>query len=442
MNVAVMRTKVEEALSENFEAVAEKLPGGKAVAEVRRKAIGLFGEKGLPHRRIEEWKYTDLRAALKDAPQPSVGDATKITIADVIVAMGPLEAIDAYRVTFVNGAYRPELSSIKGAAGLEMKPLGASLAEAQDKVGESLTRFGGPGDDVLIALNTAYMTDGAVVRIAEGKTLAKPLLVLFVGAGASRRMTATRNMISVGKGAAATIVEAYLTLPGAAGEGQANAATEVVVGEGANVTHVKCAMETGAVHLASLVATLNAGATYRSFQLTAGPALARNQIFATFAGEEAKLDLSGAFLARGTAHADTTLVVDHAVPRCESRELYKGVLDGEAKGVFQGKVIVRPDAQKSDGKQMAQVLMLSPDVEFDSKPELEIYADDVVCGHGSTSAEIDDEHLFYCKSRGIPEAEARALLTEAFVGEAIEKVDSEPVREALLAFARQWLKAK
>ncbi len=133
-------------------------------------------------------------------------------------------------------------------------------------------------------------------------------------------------------------------------------------------------------------------------------------------------------------------MVDHAVPRCESRELYKGVLDDEAKGVFQGKVIVRPHAQKSDGKQMAQALMLSPDAEFDSKPELEIYADDVVCGHGSTSAEIDDDHLFYCKSRGIPEQQARALLTEAFVGEAIEKVENEAVREALMSMARQWLK--
>ncbi len=440
MNVAVMRTKVEQALSDNFEAVAEQLPGGKAVSEVRRKAIGRFAELGLPHRRIEEWKYTDLRAALKDVALPAVGDATRITIADVIVAMGPLEGIDAYRVTFVNGTYRPELSNIKGAAGLEMKPLAGALADAQDKVGENLTRFGGPGDDVLIALNTAYMTDGAVLRIAPGKALAKPLLVLFVRAGSERRLIATRNMISVGRGASATIVEAFLTLPGAAGAGQANTATEIVVGEGAAVSHVKCALEAGAVHLASSVIALDTNATYRGFQLTAGPALARNQIFATFNGEGGKLDLSGAFLGRGGDHIDSTLVVDHAVPRCESRELYKGVLDDEAKGEFQGKVIVRPHAQKSDGKQMAQALMLSPDAEFDSKPELEIYADDVVCGHGSTSAEIDDDHLFYCKSRGIPEQQARALLTEAFVGEAIEKVENEAVREALMSMARQWLK--
>jgi Fe-S cluster assembly protein SufD len=441
MNVATMRTKVEQALSENFEAVAQRLPGSPAVAELRRAAIGLFGAKGLPHRRIEEWRYTDLRAALKDVPQPAVGDVTKITIADVIVAMGPLASLDAFRLVFVNGAFRPGLSNMRGADGLEMQALSQALSENDDA--GAAAKLGGPNDDVLIALNTAYMTDGAVLKLSAGATLAKPVVMIFVRAGGDRRMTATRNVIDIGQGASATIVEAYVTLPGSAAEGQANAATEITVGQGAIVTHVKCALESGgAVHLASAVVSLGAEAAYRSFQLTAGPVLARNQIFATFAGEGGRLDLSGAFLARGSAHVDTTLVVDHAVPRCESRELFKGVLDDEARGVFQGKVIVRPDAQKSDGKQMAQVLMLSPDAEFDSKPELEIYADDVVCGHGSTSAEIDSDHLFYFMSRGIPMAEAKSLLTEAFVGEAIEKVENEAVREALMTMARQWLNAR
>jgi Fe-S cluster assembly protein SufD len=162
-------------------------------------------------------------------------------------------------------------------------------------------------------------------------------------------------------------------------------------------------------------------------------------VFAAFRGEDAKLDISGSFLGRGTEHIDSTLVVDHAVPRCESRELFKGVLADKAHGVFQGKVIVRPDAQKSDGKQMAQVLMLSEDAEFDSKPELEIHADDVVCGHGSTAAEIDEDSLFYMRARGIPLAEARALLIESFIVEAIEKVEDEHVRGALAGIARRRL---
>ena len=184
---------------------------------------------------------------------------------------------------------------------------------------------------------------------------------------------------------------------------------------------------------------VGAGASYRAFQFTSGTAVARNGVDVTFKGEDAKIDVSGAFLARGSEHIDSTLVIDHAVPGCESRELFKGVLDDEARGIFQGKVIVRPDAQKTDGKQMAQVLMLSPNTEFDSKPELEIYADDVVCGHGSTSADLDEDLLFYCRSRGIPEPQARALLIESFVGEALEKVEAEDVREALTELARAWL---
>ncbi len=159
----------------------------------------------------------------------------------------------------------------------------------------------------------------------------------------------------------------------------------------------------------------------------------RNTLLVTFKGEGAKLDISGCFLGRDTEHIDTTLVVDHAVPGCESRELFKGVLADKARGVFQGKVIVRPDAQKTDGKQMAQVLMLSEDAEFDSKPELEIYADDVVCGHGSTAAEIDADMLFYLRARGIPLEEARAMLIESFVGEALDKIEDEHLRAALSA---------
>ena len=161
----------------------------------------------------------------------------------------------------------------------------------------------------------------------------------------------------------------------------------------------------------------------------------RNSLFALFQGEGSKVDISGAFLGHGNEHIDTTLVVDHAVPRCESRELFKGVLADRSRGVFQGKVIVRPNAQKTDGKQMAQALMLSEDAEFDSKPELEILADDVVCGHGSTAAQLDDGMLFYLRARGIPLPEARALLIESFVGEAFDKLDDERLREALSAMA-------
>jgi Fe-S cluster assembly protein SufD len=440
MNVAVMKTRVEQALSEQFERLAAKLPGGAAVAEARRQAIGRFAALGLPSRRVEEWKYTDLRNQLREPLPVAVEDEARLTVADLIVALGPLAHVDAARVVFVNGRHRRDLGNLEGTEGIEVAALGAALATAQDKTGAALVRSSGPDGDAVLQLNTAYMTDGAVVRVGDGVALAKPLLVVFLRAGGEGRFVATRNVVSIGKGASATLVEAFVGLPGATLEGQHNAATEMVLGAGAKVTHVKIAADAGkAVHLSNAVIGLGADAVYRGFQQTQGLGLARNQIFATYHGEGARLDLSGLFLARGTEHLDTTLVVDHAVPRCESRELYKGVLDGEAKGIFQGKVIVRPDAQKSDGKQMAQALMLSPDAEFDSKPELEIYADDVVCGHGSTAAELDTDLLFYLRARGIPLAEARALLIESFVGEALDKIEHDAVREAAAELARGWL---
>ena len=322
-----------------------------------------------------------------------------------------------------------------------MQPLSHALSSAQDKVADGLTRATGPDNDATIALNTAFMTDGAIMRIADGAALEKPLLIVFAVAGATAQLTTVRNVIAAGAGATATIIEAHVRLERAA-SGQTNTLTELTVGKAATLAHIKIAAGDGSgVHLANWNVSLGRDATYRGFQYTSGQALARNQINAVYAGEGGKLDVSGAYLVRGKEHVDTTLVVDHAVPHCESRELFKGVLDDRGRGVFQGKIIVRPDAQKTDGKQMAQALMLSPDAEFDSKPELEIYADDVVCGHGTTSAELDSDLLFYCMSRGIPENEARALLIESFVGEALDKVEHDGLRAALSGWATAWLSA-
>ena len=442
MNVAVMKTKAEQGLSEAFEAASGKLPGGPAVKAARAEAMGRFASLGLPHRRIEEWKYTDLRVNLKDIAAPAIDDATAVTEADLISALGPLAAIDASRIVFVNGRCRPDLSNLTSANAIDVKPLAGALAAAPDTIATGLMRATGPAGDATIVLNTAFVTDGAVVRIASGVTLAKPLLVVFMQAGSAAQLTSVRNVIAAGDRSSATLIEAHVAAPGASAGGQTNALTELTVGTGATLAHIKVAAGGGkGVHLANWNVSLGTEAVYRGFQYTSGHSLVRNQIHAVYAGQGGKLDLSGAYLARGSEHVDTTLVVDHAVPHCESRELFKGVLDGRGRGVFQGKIIVRPGAQKTDGKQMAQALLLSPDAEFDSKPELEIYADDVVCGHGTTSAELDPGMLFYCKSRGIPENEARALLIESFVGEALDKVEHPELRSALQSLASTWLDA-
>ncbi len=442
MSVAAPRTKAELSLSEAYAAIADELPGGDGVRAARERAIGRFEALGLPHRRIEAWKYTDLRTLMKEALAPAVGDDTPVTAAQLAAALGPLAQIAADRAVFVNGTYRAELSQLASLKDILGSPLSAALRDKSDASAVDLLRLDSRDDDAVLALNTAYVTDGAVIGIAKKARLAKPLMLVFVRAGSAARSVATRNVVSVGDGAQASLIEAFVSLPGAAENAQHNTVTEIAVGAGASLAHVTVTIDGAhAQHLGNGLVDVGAGADYRAFHFTSGTALVRNQLGVTFKGEGAKIDVSGVFLARKTQHVDTTLVVDHAVPRCLSRELFKGVLEDHGRGVFQGKVIVRPDAQKTDGKQMAQVLMLSPEAEFDSKPELEIYADDVVCGHGSTSADLDEDLLFYCRSRGIPEGQARALLIESFIGEALEKVELEDVREALAVLARTWLEA-
>lgn len=439
MNVAVMKTKAEQAISESFEVAAAKLPGSAAVQARRAQAIGAFSGLGLPHRRVEEWKYTDLRANLKEVLPAAVEDKTPLTIAELIVALGPLAHVDAHRIVFVNGHYRADLSDTADAAGLMISTIGKALQSASEEAVSSLASTP-EGGDAVEALNMAFMTDGSIVGVAERASVDKPLLMVFVRAGSDANAVTVRNLINAGEGASATIIEADVVLPGAVRDAHLNTLTEVFVGKGATLNHIKVAVDEGkSLHLSNWEVRLAADANYSGFQFSSGLGFARNGINVLFDGEGSKLDLSGAYLARHSEHVDTTLVVDHAVPRCESRELFKGVLDGHGRGVFQGKIIVRPDAQKTDGKQMSQALMLSEDAEFDSKPELEIYADDVVCGHGTTSAELDPDLLFYCRSRGIPEKEARALMIESFIGEALDKVEHEGLREALASYAMQWL---
>ncbi|MFM9847251.1 MAG: Fe-S cluster assembly protein SufD [Hyphomicrobiaceae bacterium] len=443
MNVAVMKTKAEAALGEQFEAAAAHLPGAGWVKDLRKQAIGIFEARGLPHRRIEEWKYTDLRERLREALPPALEAGASVSHEAIETALGPLAVLEADRIVFVDGRYDAALSQAdRLGAGVEFMTMGVMLAAAPKWLASKFDSEAIKHEDSVRALNLAFMTDGVLIKIGKGHTPARPVLLVFARSGNAGQAITTRNIVSVEAGAKLTLIEAHVALGGAAKKAQVNTGTDVTVAESAEATHIKCVADASeTTHFATWATQIGKGASYRAFQLTAGAALARNQVFATFSGEGAKLDISGCFLGRGSDHIDTTLVVDHAVPGCESRELFKGVLDGRARGVFQGKVIVRPDAQKTDGKQMAQVLMLSPDAEFDSKPELEIYADDVVCGHGSTCAEIDPEMMFYLRSRGIPEVEARSLLIDSFVGDAIEKVEREDVRAALMQVAWQWLKA-
>jgi Fe-S cluster assembly protein SufD len=445
MNVAVPKTKAERAIGEHFAFVTDRLTEAGWVSKLRRDAFAQFQAHGLPHRRIEQWKYTDLRDRLKEAYPPAIGGSPpSISAADLDRALGPLAALEAYRLVFVDGAFSEALSN---AALLtrwaEFCTLADALRDAPAWLRDKFDLAGLGTDGAVRALNLAFMNDGAVLNLKPEAAPDRAVMLVFARTGGAPKSVATRNLITVGDDAKLKLIEAHVALPGASGPVQENAATDLRLARGASVSHVKCLPESGeAVHLSNAEARLGKDSSYRSFQMTVGGALVRNQLSATFQGNRAKLDVSGAMLAGGSQHLDTTLFVDHEAPGGTSRELFKSVLDGRARAVFQGKIIVRPHAQKTDGKQMAQALMLSPEAEFDSKPELEIYADDVACGHGSTCAEIDPDLIFYCRSRGIPPEEARALLVRSFIAEAVDKVEDEAVREALMALADGWLQLR
>ncbi len=426
MTVQMLTTKAEQAILKSFEDNAADLPGGTAVAELRRAAIGAFASKGFPSRRVEEFKYTDLKANVKDVWPLAVGDASDLVGAGALT--GRFAAFSEYAVSFVDGRGVSEKEGIKFLAGMLSHPPSWIEAVLAD---DAMAAF----SDLL--LNTALFTDGAVIDIAAGAEPADPIVI--ASSTRANAMTALRHVIRVGKGAKVTIVEIEQA-PQSAAARQSSAVTQIDVADGAEVAHIKI-VETrkGSLHLSHAQVSLGGNATYTPFQMTVGDGLARNGLNVLFNGQHTTFDFAAASIVHGTGHADSTLVIDHKVPHCTSRELFKTVLDGQARAVFQGKVIVRPNAQKSDGKQMAQALMLSPDTEFDSKPELEIYADDVVCGHGSTAAEIDSDLIFYCTSRGIPAPVARAMLIESFIGEAIAKVAHDGLREALTVLARESL---
>ena len=439
--VTPIRTAAETALANAFADMRTRLPGDGdgAVAAQREAAFSLFARQGLPHRRIEEWKYTDLRALMRDAkPLASPPDAAAKARGKTAGAL--LGDVETRRLVFVDGAFVPELSDLKSLErGLSIGSLADALVDGDPAVLAHLGKLA-PSGDVAVALNTAFMGDGAVIRLAEGATVERPLHLVFV---ASEKPSATfvRSLVVAAPGARVMLIESH---EGPAGSDyQVNSALEMFVGEGAHVDHVKVIGEgADALHVSTLAAAIGAHARFNAFTFTIGGAVVRNQIFLNFDGEETVAGIRGATLIKGHQHADTTLVANHIARGCQSREVFKTVLDDEAHGVFQGRIVVRHGAQKTDAKMMTRALLLSERAEADNKPELEIFADDVQCGHGATAGALDDDLKFYLMARGIPAAEAEALLIQAFLGEAIEGIEHAGVREALMESAAAWLKAR
>ena len=440
MNVALAKTETGRALSDAFAVARDRLPGAGKIAEARQQAFEAYERAGLPHRRIEDWKYTDLRVLMREVlPLAAAPDAAALKRAAAALKLHAIEG--ARRLVLVDGVFAPSLSETGNLEkGLGIRTLREVLEAGDAKVQAQL--LGPENPDTMVALNSAMMTDGLVIEVADGAALTQPLHVVHIASGGVPSAMFTRSLLRLGNAASATLVESYIAADGAKAY-QVHDSLIVSIGDKARLDHVRLIEDSReAFNISSASVTLGARAHFNTFGLTSGSNVSRYQAVIAFAGEGSRVETNGVNLLNGRQHADSTLFLDHAVPNCGSREIFRAVVDDRGHSVFQGRIIVRPGAQKTDAKMMTRALLLSDEAEADNKPELEIFADDVTCGHGATTGALDESLLFYLQARGLPEKEAQALLIQAFVGEAIESIASDALRELAISAAQRWLAAR
>jgi Fe-S cluster assembly protein SufD len=435
MSVDTLTPTIRDRYREAFARIAPELPGHRLpwLRRERERAMARFAELGLPSLRDEDWKYTSVAPLEQRIFDFAPGGAVALPPARVAA-----EALaGAQLLVFVDGRLVPGLSRVEGLpAGVRI----GSLAEVHEGLEAWLADGAEAPAHGFAALNAALWADGALLELAPGAVLEAPLHLLFVATRAEAGCC-PRNLVLAGAGARGAIVEHYLGLTD--GAYLTNAATRVFLAEGAELTHTRLQAEgPRAWHIAEVRAAQERGSRFESRSFAFGGLLSRVGIATRLDGEDCATDFLGLYLARGRQHMDHHTRIDHARPRGVSRQLYKGVVDGAARAVFNGKVIVHPDAQGSDALQSNRNLLLSREAEVDTKPQLEIYADDVKCSHGATVGQLDAEQIYYLRSRGVGEAAARALLTHAFAAEVVARVDAAGLRERLERLLRARLPAE
>ena len=377
------------------------------------QALGI----SLPHRRMEDWRWTDLRARINWDYKPFTYHAPTKAVGEIL-SLSPFHKIAKARIAFVDGELSQDHCNF---VGLEVVPF---VEQAKST-------------DPIIVMNAAMKPQKIALKFSGNVAVLTE--IIHITTSPSKQAIGVHKTIEVVDGASASIVESFWGFD----RNLVNSVTEFYVGKNARLDRLKFQdQDVTDTHLAHTIWNLSEGSRLNDVTVTRGAQLSRENGTCNFNGQNAEAKISGAYLLKGKQHADTCLTINHLVPHCTSRELFKCVMDDNARGIFQGKVIVAKDAQKTDGKQSSHALLLSESAEFDAKPELEIYADDVVCGHGATAGDLNHDHLFYLKSRGIPEAEAKSLLISAFVGEAFDMVANDDVREALVGLAQEWVTGK
>jgi Fe-S cluster assembly protein SufD len=401
------------------------------VFPLRKAGIVRFAELGFPTIHDEDWRFTNV-APIAKLPFRPIFQASRSGLTAETIKNLMLGGLEAARMVFVNGHYVAELSSPRPKRpGVVITNLAAALASDPGLVEKHLGRYVGNAGDAFTAVNTAFFQDGAFVQVSAGKAVEQPIHLVFLStakeAGAASH---PRNLIIAEKGSHVTVFESY----GSTTDTPyfTNAVTEIALSEGAVVEHGKVQDESvSAFHVAAIHAHLGRGCNLAAHSIALGAKLSRNNIRTTLAGEGVECVLNGLYLTKGDQLADHHMVVEHAQPHCNSHEYYNGILDGRSKGVFHGRILVRQAAQKTDAKQTNKNLLLSEDATVDTKPQLEIYADDVKCTHGATIGQLNEESIFYLRARGIGADTARRMLIHAFAGEIIERIRYQPAREEL-----------
>ncbi len=425
----------------DFERFRRELPAEPSfVGALRRQAIERFGELGFPSTRQEEWRFTSVAPLARTHFEPANG--TRAGGAAEAVAEHALAA--GSRLVFVNGRFTPELSSLAGLPpGVVVDSLAHVLAREPERLEAHLGRHAKFAEHPFVALNTAFMTDGAFVELPRGAVIEEPLQILHLTTGmgttgkgttgARPIVTFPRNLVVAGEASQSIVVETFAGL--ADHEYFTCAVTEIVAGPGAVVDHYKVQKESvAAFHLATLQFHQERSSSLFSHSISTGGGLVRNDVNAVLGGEGVECTLNGLYVLRGTQFLDNHMRVDHAKPHGSSYELFKGILDGKSRAVFNGRIFVAKGAQKTDAKQSSRNLLLSKEALVNANPQLEIFANDVKCTHGSTVGQLDDDAIFYLRSRGIGEDAARSLLTYAFASDIVERIKVPAVRNELTEF--------
>ena len=398
------------------------------IHDLRKTAFNHLLEKGFPTKREEEWRFTDINPILSEgfklADSDNIANIKKSDIAQLTFKnwSGPM-------LVFIDGHFAEHLSDMNaGQSGLTINSLDFVLKNDQKSLLDTFVEFETYSENAFSALNTAFIKDGAVIKLEKNVIADKPIHLLYISTKQNKpQLINPRNLIYLSENSQAALVESHFNLND--GEYFNNPVTEIRIAENARLNHIRIQNESGmAFHIGSIFVDQKQNSHYFSTSLTFGGKIARNNIYTKLDGEGIESILNGLYMGHGDQLLDNHTFIDHAKPRCESHELYQGILTDNANGVFSGKIMVHPDAQKTDAKQSNNCLLLSDEARINSKPQLEIYADDVRCTHGATVGQLNEEGIFYLRSRGISEQQAKNILTYAFVEQVIEGIGIASVR--------------